>query len=201
LAIIGREDFTGAWDYASLPANVRIGEGCHLESKDSFARFRSTRRPGLVLGKRVRTYIWTSFNVEPSGRVEVGNDSTLVGALFMCAESITVGERVIISYNVAIADCDFHPVDPELRKKDAIAIVSGDDPSQRPPLVSRPVVIEDDVQVGIGAIILKGVSIGEGARVGAGAVVTSDVPARVVVAGNPARIVTQGSGEQSPHDR
>lgn len=199
--VIGTHEFTGAWDYASLPTTVRIGEGCYLESKDSFARFRSTRRPGLILGNGVRTYIWTSFNVEPSGRVEVGDDSTLVGAHFMCAESITVGERVIISYNVAIADCDFHPIDPELRKQDAIANAPGGDMSQRPPLVSRPVVIEDDVQVGIGAIILKGVRIGAGARVGAGAVVTSDIPAGAVAVGNPARIVNEGSGGQPPDER
>jgi acetyltransferase-like isoleucine patch superfamily enzyme len=51
------------------------------------------------------------------------------------------------------------------------------------------VVVEDDVWVGIGAIILKGVRIGAGARIGAGSVVTSDVPAGAVVEGNPGRIV------------
>ena len=54
---------------------------------------------------------------------------------------------------------------------------------------SRPIVIKDDVWIGMNVIILKGVTIGEGAIVGAGSVVTKDVPAWTVVAGNPAKVV------------
>lgn len=178
---------TGDWDYGTLPGNVHVGAQCYLERKDSFNRFRSERQPGLVLGQRVRVYTWTTFNIEPAGLVEVGDDSTLVGAVFMCAESIWLGRRVIVSYNVTIADSDFHPRDPELRRQDAMANAPEGDKSQRPVVVARPVVIEDDVWVGIGAIILKGVRIGRGARIGAGAVVTKDVPAGATVIGNPAR--------------
>jgi acetyltransferase-like isoleucine patch superfamily enzyme len=181
------DDITGKWNYGRLPANVRLGTGCWLERKDTFERFRSEQDPGLILGDRVRVYTWTTFNVEPSGVVEIGDDSILVGAVFMCNERITVGKRVIISYNVTIADSDFHPADPELRKQDAIANSPAGDRSKRPAVVSRPVVIEDDVWIGIGAIVLKGVRIGRGARVGAGAVVTSDVLPGQSVAGNPAR--------------
>ncbi len=179
---------TGAWNYAALPKNVHLGPDCFLERKDSFKRFRSTRQPGLVLGARVRAYTWTEFNIEPTGFVEVGDDSTLVGVVFMCAESIRLGRRVIVSYNVTIADSDFHPRDPALRRQDAIANAPYGDRSQRPVVVSKPVVIEDDAWIGIGAIILKGVHIGRGARVGAGAIVTKDVPAGATAVGNPARI-------------
>lgn len=182
-------EITGAWDYASLPANVRVGPGCFLERKDSFRRFRSTREPGLVLGERVTAYTWTEFNVEPTGLLEVGDDTILVGAVFMCAEHVRIGKRVVVSYNVTIADCDFHPRDPEERKRDAVANAPLGDKSLRPPLVARPVVIEDDAWIGIGAIILKGVRVGAGARIAAGAVVTADVPAGATVAGNPARQV------------
>jgi len=180
-------DITGQWDYGTLPPNVQIGADCWLERKDSFARFRSERTPGLVLGDRVRVYTWTSFNIEPTGRVEIGSDSTLVGAIFMCAERITLGRNVTVSYHVTIADADFHPVDYELRIQDAIANSPHGDRSQRPGFISQPIVIEDDVWIGIGAIILKGVCLGRGARVHAGAVVTRDVAAGEVVAGNPAR--------------
>jgi acetyltransferase-like isoleucine patch superfamily enzyme len=180
-------EITGEWDYRTLPPNVQIGQGCLLERKDSFASFRSARDPGLILGQRVRVYTWTTFNIEPTGLVEVGDDSILVGPVFMCANHIRIGKRVIISYNVTIADSDFHPLDPEARMRDAVANAPFGDRSRRPTLVASPVVIEDDAWIGIGAIILKGVTIGAGARIGAGAVVTRDIPPGTTVFGNPAR--------------
>lgn len=180
-------DIIGQWDYGTLPPNVRIGSDCWLERRDSFARFRSTRDPGLVLGDGVRVYTWTSFNVEPTGRVEVGNGSTLVGAIFMCAERITLGRNVTVSYHVTLADSDFHPADPQLRIQDAIANSPQGDRSQRPAIVSRPITIDDNVWIGVGAIVLKGVHVGQGARISAGAVVTHDVPAGATVSGNPAQ--------------
>jgi acetyltransferase-like isoleucine patch superfamily enzyme len=183
------KQITGEWDYGSLPANVKVGPGCFIERKESFRRFRSARDPGVSLGAGVIVYTWAEFSVEPGGQIVVGDRSILVGPVFMCAERISVGEGVVISYQVTISDCDFHPLDPVSRRKDAIASAPGGDPALRPPLVSRPVVIEDNVWIGIGATVLKGVRIGRGARVAAGAVVTRDVPAAASVAGNPARIV------------
>lgn len=180
---------TGKWDYQSLPSNVVVGQDCYLERSDAFARYRSTREPGLKLGDRVRVYTWTGFSIEPGGYVEVGDDSTLVGARFMCEEQIVVGRRVLISYNVMIADSDFHPLDPELRRQDARANAPSGAVEQRPPLLSKPVLVEDDVMIGVSAIILKGVRIRRGAKVLAGSVVTSDVEQGTVVAGNPARLV------------
>lgn len=180
-------EITGQWPYEKLPANVQIGRGCYFERRDSFGRFRSEREPGLIIGNRVRVYTWTTFNIEPTGLLEIGDDSVLVGAVFMCADRIVVGQRVVISYNVTIADSDFHPRDPELRKQDAIANAPFGDRSQRPELVTKPVTIGDDVWIGIGAIVLKGVQIGTGSRIGPGAVVTKDVPAGAHVCGNPAR--------------
>ena len=186
-------EITGTWDYSDLPKNVRIGPGCFLERKASFLRFRSTRDPGLVLGANVHVYTWTEFNVEPEALVEVGDDCILVGAVFMCAEQIRLGNRVVVSYHVTISDSDFHPRDVNARRRDAIANAPGGDRSLRPCLESRPVTIEDDAWIGIGAIILKGVRIGRAARVQAGAVVTHDVPPGSTVAGNPARVVESGN--------
>jgi acetyltransferase-like isoleucine patch superfamily enzyme len=186
-------DNTGGWDYSSLPANVRVGTDCYLEDRGSFRRFRSTRNPGLVLGNRVRVYHWTAFSIEPEGMVEVGDDSTLAGAIFWCADRVVIGRRVVVSYNVMIADSDFHPRDPKLRRQDAVAIAPGGDLSLRPAIPTKPVWIEDDVQVGIGAMLLKGVHIGAGARIGPGAVVTADVPPGTTVMGNPARPLEPGA--------
>lgn len=184
-------EVTGCWDYRTLPRNVSFGRNCWFERKESFARFRSARAPGLIIGDDVKVYTWTAFNVEPEGVLEIGDGSILVGAVFMCAGSITVGRRVVVSYHVTIADSDFHPVDPELRKLDAVANAPGGDRNARPRADVQPVVIEDDVRLGIGAIILKGTRIGRGARIGAGAVVVSDVPPGASVVGNPARIVQE----------
>jgi acetyltransferase-like isoleucine patch superfamily enzyme len=187
---LDERDITGTWDYQTLPSNVRIGSDCWLERRDSFSRFRSQQDPGLTLGDRVWVYTWTTFNIEPTGVVEIGDDTKLVGAIFMCAQRITVGRNVIVSYHVTIADSDFHPMDPELRIQDAIANSPHGDRTQRPGIVSRPVIIEDDVWIGIGSIILKGVHIGRGARINGGSVVTRDVPAGTTVTGNPATPIT-----------
>lgn len=177
---------TGQWDYSTLPPNVQLGKDCFLERQESFERYRSEQTPGLVLGDRVKIYTWCSLNIEPTGCVHVGDDSILVGAVFMCAGSIRIGRRVTVSYNVTIADSDFHPLEPDARRQDAIANAPFGNRAQRPVVSIRPVVIEDDAWIGIGAIILKGVTIGAGARIGAGAVVTRNVPAGTIVTGNPA---------------
>jgi acetyltransferase-like isoleucine patch superfamily enzyme len=180
---------TGEWDYGTLPGNVHVGRGCWIERPQSFERFRSTREPGVVLGNDVVVHGWTVFNVEPGGLVTIGDGSVLVGAVFMCQEQIAVGRGVVISYQVTIADSDFHPRDPDERRRDAVASAPHGDPAARPALESRPVHIDDGAWIGIGAIVLKGVRIGAGARVGAGAVVARDVPAGAIVAGNPAQVV------------
>lgn len=183
------DDIKGSWNYEELPRNIIVGEECWFERKQSFERFRNELDLGLRIGDRVKVYTWTSFNVEPQGLIEIGDDTILVGCVFMCADYIKIGKRVLVSYNVTIADSDFHPIDPDERMRDAIANAPYGNKKQRPPLITKPVIIEDDAWIGIGAIILKGVRIGQGARVEAGAIVTSDVPAGATVSGNPARVL------------
>lgn len=178
----------GGWDYGRLPANVHLGRDCWLERPQIFERFRSTRTPGAVLGDAVRVYGWTVFNVEQDGLVTVGDRSVLVGAVFMCRERIEVGRDAIVSYQVTIADSDFHPRDPGQRRRDAEASAPYGNPADRPQIENRAVSIGDGAWIGIGAIILKGVQIGAGARVAAGAVVTRSVPPGATAEGNPARV-------------
>ena len=183
------QELTGDWDYGLLPANVELGEGCWIERRDSFARMRSTRRPAVVLGRGVTVYTWAAFSLESDAALSVGDDSVLVGPQFMCAEEITIGRRVVISYHCVVADSDFHPRSAKARREDAVASAPLGDESKRPRVESEPVVIEDDVWVGIGAMILKGVRIGAGARIAAGAVVSRDVAPGSLVAGSPAEPV------------
>lgn len=195
---IDADALTGRWDYATLPDNVVVGRDVWLEDASAFARFHSTRRPGLVIGDRVRCYTWTRFSLEPSGSVEIGPDCVLVGAMLMGAGDITLGARVTVSYGVTIADCDFHPTDPVLRRRDAVAHAPYGNYEDRMPFRPEPVVIGDDVEIGIGALVLKGVTIGAGARVGPGAVVTRSVPEGAVVVGNPARVAEEGVVSRVP---
>lgn len=109
--------------------------------------------------------------------IRVGNDCGFTGATLVAAERIEIGNHVLLGANVTITDTDFHPIDPAERR---VAINNGR---------HKPVVLEDDVFVGMGSIILKGVTLGRASVVGAGSVVTGDVPPRVLVAGNPARII------------
>jgi acetyltransferase-like isoleucine patch superfamily enzyme len=97
-----------------------------------------------------------------------------------------------MSWNVGIADSDFHPLDPAQRMQDALALAPYlENRPQRPALRTAPVRIRDNVWIGMGAVILKGVEIGENSVVAAGAIVTKSVPPNVVVAGNPAVVVKQ----------
>ncbi|MBW3562473.1 MAG: acyltransferase [Actinobacteria bacterium] len=110
----------------------------------------------------------------------------------MCHEHIRVGRRVLLGFDVMIADSSFHPLEPEARRQDARAITPTGDRRDRAPLTADPVVISDDVRLGARAIVLKGVTIGASATVLPGAVVTRDVPPGTTVGGNPATPVSGG---------
>lgn len=184
---------TGDWDYRELPANMLVAPDCWIERKSSFASFRSTQATGLSIGNRTRIYMWSTFNVEPAGSVRIGQDCVLVGPTFMCADQIRIGDRVLISYQVTLADADFHPLDASERRQDAVANAPFASPMQRPEFRTAPIVIEDDVAIGIGAIILKGVHIGRGARIAPGSVITRDVPAGAWAVGNPPELRSPGA--------
>jgi acetyltransferase-like isoleucine patch superfamily enzyme len=109
--------------------------------------------------------------------IHVGEDAGMTGATLVAAERIEIGNRVFLGANCVIVDTDFHPLDPALRQTDVLAGAH------------RAVIIEDDAFIGMQSIILKGVRVGAGSVIGAGSVVTRDVPAGAIVAGNPAAFV------------
>ncbi|WMW65044.1 DapH/DapD/GlmU-related protein [Nitratidesulfovibrio liaohensis] len=111
------------------------------------------------------------------------------GTRIWSAESINIGNRVLISHNVNIFDNDTHPIeDPAARHAQFVNIITTGHPKQLD-LNEDPIIIEDDVLIACQSIILSGVRIGHGAVVAAGSVVTKSVPPRTLVAGNPARVV------------
>lgn len=132
-----------------------------------------------------------------SGVIKIGKRTFInAGTNIISINEIEIGDDVTIGWNIYIYDHDSHSLDYRFRKDD-IERQREDFYANRNFIFSKdwstvksaPVKICNKVWIGFNAIILKGVTIGEGAIVAAGAVVTKDIPAWTVVAGNPATIV------------
>ena len=171
------------------PPNVRIGDGTVVTGELAFKRFASRVEPvALTIGSGC-TMDGVHFDLGEAGRMSVGDHCYFTNAVLLCELEIRIGSHVLIGWNTTIADTDFHPIGPAERIADAIASSPASDGRPRPPVVRRPVTIEDDVWVGPAATILKGVTVGAGAFVEPGAVVIADGPPRARGVGNPAQVV------------
>ena len=178
----------GRWTDGKLPENVLLGPNTRLMGNHIFRQFRSRVNPALTIGAHC-TMDGVHFALGKEARVEIGDYCYFTNAMLLCELELRIGSYVVLGWSVAIADTDFHPIDPAERIADVIALSPLGKGRPRPELVRRPVVIEDDVWIGPNATILKGVHIGSGAFIEAGALVTRDVPPRARVLGNPARII------------
>jgi acetyltransferase-like isoleucine patch superfamily enzyme len=176
------------WVDGELPANIAAGPGTVIAGSLAFKRFRSRKERALVIGANC-TMDGVHFAVGEDGIIEIGDFCYFTNAILLCELSLQVGSYVVIGWNATIADTDFHPIAPALRVADAIACSPAGQGRPRPPISKRSVVIGDDVWIGPNATILKGVRIGAGAFIEAGALVTRDVPTRCHVAGNPAEVI------------
>lgn len=115
----------------------------------------------------------------PRAQIVIGRDTGMSGTVICSATSVTIGRECLMGADVHITDTDFHPIAPQGRRHEA-----------RPERISsRPVLIGDNVFLGAGVRVLKGVTIGNDAVIGAGAIVTGDVPAGAIVVGVPGRVV------------
>lgn len=112
-----------------------------------------------------------------AGRIVIGDGSGVSGSVLVAENSITLGKRVMVGAGCIVIDSDCHSLDAAARAR-------GEGGK------NAPIVLEDDVWLGMNVLVLKGVRIGAGTVVGAGSVVTCDLPAGVVAAGNPARVIS-----------
>lgn len=131
------------------------------------------------------------------GFIDIGDQTFIGKSLFISVDRISIGKNVLVSWGCTLMDTDAHSVFPDARKGDVSdwkrGVMEGKLGKYKnwEQVKHAPIVIEDDVWIGFNSIILKGVTIGRGAVVGAGSVVTKDVPPFAVVVGNPARVVRQ----------
>ena len=111
--------------------------------------------------------------------IQIGADTGISGGTICSAVSIKIGVGCLFGANVTVVDTDFHSIKPENRRYNN----NPDD------IKCLPVVICDNVFLGTGSIVMKGVTIGDNTIIAAGAVVSRSIPANSIAAGNPAVVI------------
>lgn len=143
---------------------------------------RSPNRAEIVLRKNSTIKVMDNFRIYSPTRIVVNENARLIlGSGFInnyvninCVEKIEIGYNVAISENVVIRDSDNHKIISEVANN-----------------ITKPIKIGNNVWIGMNSIILKGVTIGDGAVIAAGSVVTKDVPSYTLVGGVPAKIIKE----------
>lgn len=156
--------------HLQLGTNIFIG--------DRVTIFQARDGGTVDLGDRVRLYDSTYIQTGQGGSLKIGADTTIQPRCQFSAykAAIQIGSNVQIAPN-----CAFYPYDH--------GIAPGEPILKQPLQTKGGIFIEDDVWLGYGVIVLDGVRIGKGAVIGAGAVVTHDIPDEAIAIGVPARVV------------
>ena len=137
----------------------------------SFVRFRSDKNSNLI-GINRKCILATHDN---QAEIKIGNNCGFSGTVIGAKKRIVLGNDVICGANTLITDFDWHGIQPDQRKTS-----SGE---------SMEVIIGDNVFIGYGTIVLKGVRIGNNSVIGANSVVTRNIPENVIAGGNPCRVI------------
>lgn len=159
----------GESNSGSLPKGkevLSIATGCYIES---------SHLPAFPSCPTKITSV--SVNNRPFGKITIGKGCVMQGTSICAYESISIGDNVIFGPNVVVMDCSGH------------ALTNRGCPDELDRLKSAPITIGNDVWIGYGSIILPGVNIGEGAVIGAGSVVSRDIPTQSMAAGNPCHVM------------
>lgn len=145
-----------------------------VQSSNMETRLLVEENATLQINKQFTMYAGSYIRVIKKGHLEVNGGFINEGVEITCASKIIIGEGATIARDVVIRDYDGHTIEQSNYK------------------ISKPITIGKHVWIGNRAMILKGVNIGDGAIVAAGAIVTKDVPSGCIVAGVPARVVKEG---------
>ena len=155
-----------------LKGNLELNSNCNINSgRSTIVRMDKDARM-LVKGS-FQIFYDADIVVFEGGILNIGSGYINSNLKLRCSNSIIIGNDCAISHDVTIMDSDFHNIDYANHEK------------------SAPVNIGNHVWIGSRAMILKGVTIGDGAIIGAGSVVTKDVPTKSIVAGVPAKVIKE----------
>ncbi len=173
---------------------IQIGQECRTEGLKLQLRIPQEGKNFAKIGNQ--SVINANFVFEKqSGEISVGSRSFIGGCTFICIDRIEIGDDVMFAWGSTIMDNNAHSLVWEERQNDVLDWKRGLDEGKTGfyknwnGVRHAPIIIKNKAWIGFNCIILKGVTIGEGAVVGAGSVVTESVPDYAVVAGNPAKIV------------
>ena len=172
--------------FECLVKGISLGSSCGFYGKTYLNRFPNSK---IIIGNHVRFRSSFSSNliglnrpcmlstVRKGALLEIGDSVGLSGAVIGCANHIKIGNNVLGGANVVITDFDWHPI---IRHTGTLE-----------PAEAKPVIIGDYVWLGLNSVILKGVTIGENSVIGANSVVTKSIPANVIAAGNPCKVIKE----------
>jgi acetyltransferase-like isoleucine patch superfamily enzyme len=177
---------------AECGPRLRLGLGARLLTPDGERRVRIGRDCAI------RGII----RCEGHGQAVIGDEVYIGdGVIVSVRTSVEIGGGTLIAHGAQIFDNDTHPLDAEARLQHFRAILKTGPKGRKPDdfeVAAAPIRIGPRCWLGFNSAVMKGVSLGEEAIVAAGAVVTSDLPARCVAAGNPARVVKSPDGAARP---
>lgn len=172
--------FSGSRIRMEKGAKLRVARGAKLLiNRDCICRGERKSTIRMDIGSelqvlnRFELYYGTDIVLFPGAKLTLGSGYINSNCKIRSAASITIGQNVAIGTDVTILDSDHHSICGE-------------------PIATSPVVISDHVWIGTRVTILKGVTIGEGSIVAAGALVTKSVPPHSMVAGVPAKVIKGG---------
>jgi acetyltransferase-like isoleucine patch superfamily enzyme len=150
-----------------------LGNGFYINNKGTIILGRSVYLHSYPDGFSFRTALSTYF---PGAVISIGNNCSLNGTNIHCNEKVVIGNNCLLGPGTIICDNNSHRVSKDFieRKKRA---------------ESKPIVLKDNVWIGMNCIIMKGVTIGENSIVAAGSLVVKDIPANCLFGGHPARLI------------
>ena len=166
--------------------------------KISINRLTGKQSQKIIIGEKCLLGVQIILET-PDAKVSIGNRVYIGNSTIIAKSSVSFGNDILVASGVTFYDHDSHSLDSVLRDED-IKQAYTDYINEKGNYLknknwnvvnSKPIIIHDHTWIGIESIILKGVTIGEGAIVGARSVVTKDVPPYTIVAGNPAKVVKQ----------